>query len=518
MSIKDKYINKIIFLFLFASVMIAYSNVYNFDFIYDDEFFLVKNEHLNSLSNVGEIFTSSSTAGSGFKDSFYRPVQFVLYMLVKNLIGGEAWGFHLLNLLIHFLNSFLFYLFARKLNLSTVISAAIALLWVVHPIHVECVAYKSATADSLHTLLLLAGLHCMFPKSSWRGYVLGALFFALAILSKETAVLSAPLMTVCLFYFCKERWNWKSYLVTIPFWIMSLGYALLRKTILNFDGDFNFYKVQNVYTESILNRTYTFFATLPRYLELLIWPHDLHIDRKFEVYTHLQHPVVLTGLFMCLVAAGVVLYCLWNRGSKWLVPAFIIMWFASTHLLHSGVLLPLNSLFLEHWMYMPSMAFFMAVGVVLQKLGQKKFFQAPLVVVIVGLAVFWGAYTYKQNRVWENSISLFTHILNYNPSVARARHGLAMAYSDLGENSKALQLYEEALAEQPYPQTFHNMALLYIKQDNLVKGEEFLLKAITLDPQFFPSYGYLVQLYRVTGKPEKAAEYEAKLQALRPNP
>lgn len=515
MQLKEQHINKVVFLFLFACVMLAYSNVYNFDFIYDDEFFIVKNQHLNSLSSLGDIFTSSATAGSGFKDSFYRPLQFTLYMLVKNIIGGEAWGFHLLNLLIHFLNSFLFYLFARKMKLSAVISAGISLLWAMHPIHVECVAYKSATADSLHTLLLLAGLHALFPQTSWRRYVLGAVFFLLAMLSKETAVLSAPLMTVCLFYFAKDRWKWKTYLITIPFWIMSLGYAVLRKTVLNFDGDFDFYKAQNLYTESILNRTYTFFATLPKYLELLVWPHDLHIDRKFDVYISLQSPLVIGGLLMCVAAAMIVMNCLRTRGEKWLVPTFIVMWFAATHLLHSGILLPINSLFLEHWMYMPSMAFFMAIGFILQYMWRKKFLPIPIVTAVIVIALYLAAYTYQQNRVWENAISLFTHILNNNPKVARARHGLAMAYSDLGENSKALKLYEEALKEKPYPQTFHNMALLYIKENNLAKAEEFLLNAITMDSQFFPSYEYLIQLYRHLGKVDKMNEYENKLRTIR---
>jgi protein O-mannosyl-transferase len=515
MKLIEQHVNKVVFIFLFACVMLTYSNVYNFDFIYDDEFFIVKNQHLNSFSALGDIFTSSSTAGSGFKDSFYRPLQFTLYMFVKNTIGADAWGFHLLNILIHFLNSFLFYLLARKMNLSVIISTGIALLWSMHPIHVECVAYKSATADSLHTVLLLAGLHSVFPTSSWRGYVLAVIFFLLAILSKETAVLSAPLMTVCLFYFAKERWSWKTYLVTIPFWIMSLGYAVLRKTILNFDGDFNFYKVQNIYTESILTRTYTFFATLPKYLELLIWPHDLHIDRNFDVYTSLQSPLVFGGFLMCACAAIVLVLCLRSHGEKWLVPAFIVMWFATTHLLHSGVLLPLNSLFLEHWMYMPSMAFFLALGFILQYLWKKKFLHIPIVVCVLFVSLCLALFTHRQNRVWENAVSLFSHILKNNPKVARARHGLAMAYSDLGDNYQALRLYEEALAEKPYPQTYHNMALLYLKLNNFEKGEEFFLKAIAMDPQFFPAYVYIIQLYRHLGKVDKVNEYEIKLRTIR---
>lgn len=500
---------------LLAAVFIAYSNVYNFEFLYDDEFFIVKNNHINSFDSLSDIFTSNSTAGSGFKDSFYRPVQFFLYLVVKTTLGGDPWGFHLLNLLIHFLNAAMLFLLAQKAGFSRRFAVVVALFWCLHPIHVECVAYMSATADSLHTLFLMVGLNVMLPVANARRYAVGWILFLLAILSKETAVLGAPLLTICVFYFSKDRWNWRTYLKTLPFWILSLGYAGLRKTILNFDGDFSFYKQSNIYSESILNRIYTFFATLPKYLELLVYPHDLHIDRHFSVYVEPFFLPVILGFTMCVVAAIIVGRCVISKGRVWLFPTFLILWFASTHLLHSGVLLPLNSLFLEHWMYMPSMAFFMAVVAPLEKLFKRKSWRTFVISIVVVICCTLGTFTYVQNRIWSNSITLFTHILKFNPRVARVRHDLAMAYSDLGENAKALQLYEEALAEQPYPQTYHNMGILFINQNQIDKAEEHFLKAIQMDPQFHPSYPYLVNIYSMQGKKEKAAEYEARYYMLR---
>lgn len=507
--------NLLSFLVLFSAIFIAYSNVYNFDFVYDDEFFIVKNTYLNSFSHIGDIFSTSSTGGAGFKDSFYRPVQFFLYLVVKSLFGGEGWAFHALNLLIHFFNAFLIFLLATKMRFAKPVALMIALLWCLHPIHTECVAYKSATADGLHTLFLLFGLNLMLPQAGLGSYVAGFFSFLLALLSKETAVLGPLVLTSCVFYFSEQRWQWRTYLKTAPFWILSLTYTLLRKTVLNFDGDFSFYKQGNVYTDNALFRLYTFFATLPSYLKLLLWPQDLHIDRNFPVFAEPGFPLVIAGMVMCALAFLMIAACVYFRSGKFVFPTFVILWFASTHFLHSGVLLPLNSLFLEHWMYMPSIAFFLAIGGVIQWLWNVVNMRLVVAPLVLGLCVVLGNITYVQNRVWANSISLFSHILSLNPKVARARHGLAMAYSDLGENSKALELYEAALKEQPYPQTYHNMALLYVKQDRLDKAEEYLLKALEMNPEFFPSYPYLIELYRVTGRPEKYQEYQTKFAKLK---
>lgn len=513
---KRNALNIFCVLVLFAGIFLGYSNVYDMTFVYDDEFFIVKNEHLNSWSRLGDIFSSSSTAGSGFKDSFYRPVQFLLYLIVKSTFGLETWAFHLLNLLIHLGNACLLFLLALKLKFRRPISLLVALLWCLHPIHVECVAYMSATADSLHTFFLMLGLNFLFPRPSRVSYIVGWFCFLLGILSKETAVLGAPLYTITLFYFEKDRWNWRVYLKTLPFWIMSLAYAGLRKTILNFDGDFAFYKESNVYTESLLNRVYTFFATLPKYLEVMAWPTGLHIDRKFPVFTQFTFAPVMMGAAMCTVVLGILLYTVYSRREKWVFASFVILWFTSLHILHAGIIMPLNSLFLEHWMYMPSMALFFAIGAILELLWRRKLQRIAATAGAVILCLVFASVTYAQNRVWENSITLFSHILSLNPDVARARHGLAMAYSDLGEDTKALELYEEALRQQPYPATHHNMGILFIKQNRLDKAEEHFLKALEIDPSFHPSYGYLIQINQVQGNEKKAREYEAKLRALKP--
>ncbi|MCB9072071.1 MAG: hypothetical protein H6623_00495 [Bdellovibrionaceae bacterium] len=503
---------------IIAIIFLVYSNVYHYAFVYDDEFFIVKNKFLQSWSNILDIFTSNSTAGSGFKDSFYRPIQFFIYLIVYQLFGADVVAFHFLNVLIHTINALLIYRFSQKLGFTLVVSCFVALLWAVHPVHVEVVTYMSGTGDLLYSFFLLLGLNIMLPTMTAKRMIVGWFCFLFALLSKETGVLGVTLLTAGIFYFSEKRFVWRSYLKTLPFWLMSLAYAVLRKTILNFDGDFAFFKQQNIYSENILYRIYTFLATLPSYLKVLLWPEHLSIDRPFPVYTDFWYTPVTMGTAMLLSALAIPIV-LWRYRQSWGVwSSFVVLWFAGAHFLHSGIVMPLNSFFLEHWLYLSSVSFFLMGGsLISQLLSHNKILKYTGFTSITGLIFFSGWRSYQQSEVWQSPITLFTHILEQNPSVARARHGLAMAYSDHGELNKAIEQYEIALRDQKYPQTYHNMGIIFLQQNQVGKAEESFLQAIQLSPDFYPSYSYLAHISEIKNEPEKVNTYKELYQKYAPH-
>jgi protein O-mannosyl-transferase len=493
--------------FLWIFVFAAYSNVYDMKFVYDDEFYIQKNKFLDSFQSVRDIFSTNSTAGAGFQDSFYRPLQFFLYLLVKQTFGGEPWGFHLLNVSLHALNACLVFLLAQLVGFSKKQALLVSLFWSAHPVHTEVIAYMSGTADPLHAFFSLAALLVYFQKKAYSFFV-ASLFFICALLSKEVAVVFPGLVFSILFIKSSQRWNIKSYFPAFGFLFIALMYVLLRATVLDFNGDFQFYKTQNVYTDNFWFRFYTFLATLPSYLRLLVWPENLHIDRYFPVFTSLWHREVLCGAAIVLFFMSVGAFSIYKKKS-W-APLFVgsLLWFASAHALHSGVLLPMNSLFLEHWLYLPSVSFSWLIIWVFSQARYTKL-STGLLFVCIGYS---ATQTYKQNRMWESPITLFSRILQLNPGVTRVRHNLAMAYSDQGKEDLAMAEYQRILREdaQPYPQTYHNMGLIYLRQNNLAEGERYLLKAIERSPSFHPAYDYLIQIYQLKGETAKAEEYKQK--------
>ena len=497
---------------IIAAIFLMYSNVYDMIFVYDDEFYIQKNQYLNSFTNIKNIFTTNATAGSGFQDSFYRPIQFLFYLITNQVFGSEPWGFHLLNVFIHALNAVLLFFLTQLAGFQKKSAFFVALLWAAHPVHTEVVAYISGTADPLQFFFSISALIVLLKEA--KGYIVfSSMLFIAALLSKEVAVVFPGLAAAVLFLTKPHKWQYKTYLPVVVYLIIGLSYVGLRATVLDFNGDFHFYKTQNIYTENILFRVYTFLATLPNYLSLLLWPQNLHIDRAFPVFTDFFHKEVIMGAGMLVLLILITSLLFLKRSPARYFVLSAIVWFFSAHGLHSGILVPMNSLFLEHWLYVPSVAFFWSLIYLFEKAFRK---MTGLLVSVVVVLLAWQ--TYQQNRTWENPITLFSRILEFNPKATRVRHNLAMAYSDRGDDGYAQKQYEQILAEDPmpYPQTFHNLALIYLKKNDLSKGEELLLKAIEISPQFYPSYDYLIQVYKVKGDNKKANEWEMRKNKFKP--
>ena len=491
---------------LLACIFAAYSNVYDMQYVYDDEFYIQKNQFLNSFSNVFNIFATNATAGAGFQDSFYRPIQFFFYLITAQTLGSHEWSFHFLNVFLHAINVVLLFLLSQILGFKKEWAFAAALIWGLHPLHTEAISYISGTADPLQFLFIFLTLITFFKKP--RGYLaMCSLFFICAFLSKEVAIVFPGLLVSLLFLTQQDRWKLKTYIPAFYFLGVALVYVGLRATVLDFNGDFQFYKTENIYTQNIHFRAFTFLATLPKYFLLLVYPHDLHIDRAFPVYIDFLSQDVLLGFGMVMTLVFVSGCLLYKKTKSGVFLTAMILWFFAAHSLHSGILVPMNSLFLEHWLYVPSVAVIWGAIFGLQRLPMK--YGMP---VVAAIALFFGILTYQQNRIWESPITLFSRILKMNPNATRVRHNLAMAYSDQGREDLAQQEYETLLSvdERPYPQTYHNLGLLYLKRNRIDEGEKLLLKAIELSPSFYPSYDYLIQLYQFKNDEGKVREWTDK--------
>ncbi len=495
---------------LLASIFTAYSNVYDMQFVYDDEFYIQKNQFLKSFSNTINIFTTNSTAGSGFQDSFYRPIQFFSYLITAQTLGVHEWAFHFLNVFLHAVNALLLFYLSQIIGFKKEWAFAVALLWGLHPVHTEAISYIAGTADPLQFFFSFLALIVFLKKP--KGYAaVSTLCFIFAFLSKEVAIVFPGLLFALLFLTEQAKWRIKTYVPAFYFLGIALVYVAMRGTFLDFNGDFQFYKSENIYTQNMHFRAYTFLATLPQYFMLLVYPHDLHIDRAFPVHVEFSNRDVILGLSMIMILISVCVYLLYKKCKSGVFLTAITLWFFAAHSLHSGILVPMNSFFLEHWLYVPSVGALWGFVYLLEKLPLRYGMAATCTI-----ALIFGTLTFQQNRMWESPITLFSRILSMNPKATRVRHNLAMAYSDRGQDDLAQKEYETVLSEDqaPYPQTYHNLALLYLKRNRLDEGEKLLLKAIEISPRFHPSYDYLIQLYQFKNESNKAQEWTQKKAAL----
>jgi tetratricopeptide (TPR) repeat protein len=513
----------------FALILIAltaYANVYHFDFLFDDEFLIQKNLFLRSWASIGKLISSCSTAGSGGVDSFFRPVQGLLYLIVYQISGLNSAGYHLLNILFHAGNGVLMFLIARSIGLRTRYAFLSAAIWLAHPVHTEAITYMSATADSTYTFFCLLGVFLLARNPNRKGTSWACVAFILGLLSKESAIVFPALALGIDCLSRKEKISLRAIVRTAPFWIIGLFYVISRKTVLDFDQGLGFYKTANIYSENLGVRIATFLATLPSYAKVFIWPSGLHMERTFPVYTSFVYPEVVLGGFIATAFVSCLVAFFFFYPSS--VALFGISWFAIAHAPHTGVVLPVNSLFLEHWLYLPSIGIMLTIAALIQKAPtwlesrqsqrhtpidrpRGMFANRMILIASVSLLLVLLASTLKQNRVWKDPITFYSYLLEHGVKSARINNNLAMAYSEKGADDLAIQNYLAAIAlSDTYPQTQHNLGLLYAKHEDFLQATIHLRRAIEINRDFYYSYGALSEIYTKIGASKEAQEYEAK--------
>lgn len=458
---------------------LAYANCLQNEFVWDDEFLIQKNRFITDWSHLPDLLTSNSTAGMGNKDNFYRPTQGLLYLILYSVNGLDPMVFHIGNILLHIINALLIYLLLFRLGFNWGTFFTTALLWVVHPVHTEAITYISGSADPLSFMFALGSL-ILFPFKdrliSIPTLLLSLLLFALALVSKESLVMLPALLTITLFCIHTTKRMPAKLLWTTPYWLVTVVYFIARKTVLNFDQTFSMYKTTNVYTENVLYRIYTYAATLPEYVEMFFLPTNLHMERHFPVFVDGTAIPVLIGLAITLAT---LIACLFDKKKQYL---FCWLWFFTAFIPMMGILIPVNSFVLEHWLYIPSLGVFLAISLLLEKFKKTKAMPAVVLTVLVITSI---TLTLNRNRDWENPISFYSNILHYNDGTARVHNNIAMAYSSEKNFPKAIEHYKTAISiSDTYPQTHYNLARVYIQQQNYTPAQTHLNRSLELNPNF----------------------------------
>ena len=186
---------------LFLLALLPYLNILRNGFVYDDEEQVLSNPYIRDFSHLREIFTTDVLSYQGFSVSanYYRPMMNFGYLLCFRLFGPRAYGFHLVNLLLHGFVVILLFAVTKRMFRNATLAFVAAALFALHPIHTESVDWIAAVTDLELTFffLLTLGLFLRLdrPKPSRHGLTQCgmAVSFALATLSKEQA-LTLPLL------------------------------------------------------------------------------------------------------------------------------------------------------------------------------------------------------------------------------------------------------------------------------------------------------------------------------------
>jgi Tfp pilus assembly protein PilF len=491
----------------------VYSNAVTGEFVWDDRYLVKENALIKSPANIPAIFTEDIGAGAGIESSSYRPLQILAYNIIYSIWGLDVRPYHILNIALHILAAIGVYALARALSADHALAVIAAALFAAHPIHTESVSYISGTADPLSVAFLLTGLNIYILKAKGQGswivdrgsWLMVPVCYILALLSRETTLI-LPVLILIYHYAFKKKIEPARFAPIIGITILYIALrAAFIKTPL--PSDFA--------STTVLERAPGFAVAVAEYTRLLIAPFGLHMEYGAGTFGIFE-PRAILGI---AILSGLAVFIVKIRTRVRPIYTFCALWFLAA-LLPSSNLYPINAYMAEHWLYLPSIAVFMAVAGALR--GR---FPLKVTIFISALLVaFYGYLTVKQNNYWSEPIGFYKRTLEYAPRSARLLNDMGIAYNERGETEEAIRSFMKAIDIDPrHPEAYDNIGKIYTNlgdargsSGNNAEAIEFYKKAIEISPDAVAAYNNLGNVYKAAGRFDEAMELYKKALEISP--
>ena len=472
---------------------IAYASSLNGKFVLDDELLIKDNAFLRNRPGIGNFFTTNIMAGAGMVSAFYRPLQMISYALDYDIWNLNVIGFHITNMLLHILVALCIYWMINILYNDNKLSLLTSALFVAHPIHTEAVSYISGRADSLCVLFMLLCFIIYIKQIDHRrismlGYILLLLIYALALFSKEMSIILPLLLLFYHFVFKKK--------VGVMKFVSLLGvlavYLTVRLTYLK-----SISSPPQIGSDTMLDRIPGFFAAILSYIKLLLLPFPLHMEYGAKLFKF-SDPRAIAGI---AVIFTIFIFAYLKRNNR--IILFSIGWFFLA-LFPVSNLYKINTYMAEHFLYLPSIGFFLLIAYSLTIIHNNKRYGVLGTILIIFSLLFYSALTIKQNGYWKDPFTFYDRTLKFAPDSASAYYGRGTLYDKKGDYDRAISDYNRAIQIKPdYADAYNNRGIAYDKKGDYDRAISDYNMAIQIKPGYAAAHSNLRKTYEKIGKDGK---------------
>jgi tetratricopeptide (TPR) repeat protein len=367
--------------------------------------------------------------------------------------GLQAWSYHLVNVLFYAGTSFLVFRIGLRWRLSVLAAGLAALLFVVHPVHVEVVANVSGRKDLLAAAFVLGmalSHRSALVTGGWR-LVLPVVLYACAMLSKEIGVTGLLLVAAQDVFLERDRGAFFKRPRVIGSYVAYAGalaaYLLLRVAITGTLGVPQTYVFDNPLVEvGAATRMATALVVVGKGLVLLFAPLVLSPDYSFDAIPVVQS-VADARLLATLAGIVLVVWGLTRVGPRRSVFPLALAWYGLALLPASNLLITTGTIFGERLLYLPSVAFCLAAGVGIAWISMRRSRTALAGAAVV--MVVLSAQTVRYSGAWSNDIALFEWAVKSVPRSTKAHHKLGEEYLRVGRLGDALRSLDRAVEIAP---------------------------------------------------------------------
>ncbi len=453
------------FIVICAFTLAAFAGIFAGDFHFDDYSTILENPHLDGWQTL-----------VGHLDHMVRPVLYATFLFDRSVYGTNPAGYHLLNLLLHVGSGLLVYLVFTRAGMEKTPSVPfwIALLFLIHPMATETVAYISGRASGLMAFFYLFAFFLYIKASDHpdavmprRLYLSGSvLSLVLSLGSKETAV-TFP-VALLLWDLLIRRLRGTSLRTAIlsghlPFWIVVLLAATWASVHPRYTALAQFSFTLRPFWDNALSELHAMaYAVL-----LFFIPWNQNFDHDLPDFHSLsQWPLPLDLLLLFGTAASV-----WVSRRRYPLVAFGLGWFFIQLLPIS--LIPRNDLLSERNLYLPSIGLLPAVVALGSRftpwlttiLPQPRLVRFASMSLAIALILVLCFFTYQRNRLYQDKLLLWSDAVLKSPNKARPHNNLGHAYALHGDWDRAIEEFRTAVRLNPdYILAQQNLRNAYLHQ------------------------------------------------------
>jgi tetratricopeptide (TPR) repeat protein len=394
---------------------------------WDDQFYVIDNLLLRGPDWKG-IFTQPVVSN-------YHPLTILTLALNYQLSELRPFSYLLVNLLFHLANvALVFYFIWRIADRRAWVAGFVALIFAVHPMHVESVAWVSERKDVLYTffyLLALLRYWTFLETGKRRDWWLTFGFFALSLLSKPAAVV-LPLVLLLLDYWRGRAWTRNVLLEKLPFFAVSLAFGIGTVMIQT-------KAIASMEAYSLLDRFFFACYSLVTYFTRFFVPYPLSAFHPYPAIGELGTAIRLAPLGL-LVLAGAVWLLRRNRAVVFGMLFFVVNLLLVLQFVAIG-----NTLISERYTYVPYIGLAFALAMLL---AERPALATLRWGALAAAALVFGWMARERTGVWKNSETLWSDAIAHYPGAEVPRTNRGHYYSDLAlqpkNASRAAEYFEKA--------------------------------------------------------------------------
>jgi hypothetical protein len=477
---------------------ILYAHTLSFGFVFDD---------IDNILNNPAILSFQPSQLLSYFAQPWRAVTQISYGLTYFIFGFNASVFHLINVLIHIVNSVLVFGISRLLakewlppDKVDIFSVAAGVIFAAHPLHSEAIAYVWGRTSSLCALFYFGSLLMMligFSKTDrkrilWFGCAIAA--GILAWKTKEEAI-TLPFVAAGIAALIGSR-RTAAGLFILPFLLVAarLRTLLQLRSILAENSEL----ASGGLTPALAPIPHfltSMKAAVCYYLKLYIYP----VGQSADVYLKPVHDLSDPSFLLAIaVLAALIIFGIAMRSDRILVFGLLALLVSP---LISYALMPLADVVSERRIYIAGLGFAVVAAWIITRLPRRGY--AALAVI----AAILGSITLLRVEVWADSLSLWKDAAIKSPTLARPHMNLGMAYQAGGADDLAMSEYTQALTLNPrLAPVYVNLAGIYFNRNELDQSATALKKAMELSPSMPAPYLNLAQIALKRHDPREALQ------------